>query len=167
MDDLLARDDAVDRAGDPRGITARLCAVGRRLRDHELQRRHDRHVPTLCLGRSARGRLPADQRRRDCDLRPRGVRDARERGVAEPPRPAPRVIEPRLPAWWLEDALAAEGEAAPAPELTADATADVAIVGGGYTGLWTALALRGRDPSLRVTLVEAGVCGSGPRRGHG
>ena len=77
------------------------------------------------------------------------------------------MIEPRLPAWWLEDALAAEGEAAPAPELTADATADVAIVGGGYTGLWTALALRGRDPSLRVTLVEAELCGSGPSGRNG
>ena len=77
------------------------------------------------------------------------------------------MIEPRLPAWWLEDALAAEGEVAPAPELTGDATADVAIVGGGYTGLWTALALRGRDPSLRVTLVEAELCGSGPSGRNG
>ena len=77
------------------------------------------------------------------------------------------MIEPRLPAWWLEDALAAEGEATPARELAGDATADVAIVGGGYTGLWTALALRGRDSSLQVTLVEAELCGSGPSGRNG
>ena len=77
------------------------------------------------------------------------------------------MIEPRLPAWWLEDALAAEGESPAAPALHGDATADVAIVGGGYTGLWTALALRERDPDLRVTLVEAEICGAGPSGRNG
>jgi glycine/D-amino acid oxidase-like deaminating enzyme len=77
------------------------------------------------------------------------------------------VIEPRLPAWWLEQALAAEGDPPPAPGLTGDSTADVAIVGGGYTGLWTALALRRRDPGLRVTLLEAEICGAGPSGRNG
>ena len=54
-----------------------------------------------------------------------------------------------------------------APPLTGDATADVAIVGGGYTGLWTALALRERSPELRVTLVEAEICGAGPSGRNG
>ncbi len=76
-------------------------------------------------------------------------------------------VEPRLPAWWLEDALAAEGDEPPATALQGDATADVAVVGGGYTGLWTALALRERDPGLRVTLVEAEVCGAGPSGRNG
>jgi len=40
--------------------------------------------------------------------------------------------------WWLREALAAEGEVAPAPPLAEDTTADVAIVGGGFTGMWTA-----------------------------
>ncbi len=75
--------------------------------------------------------------------------------------------EPRLPSWWLEDALAREGEAAAAPALPGDANADVAIVGGGYTGLWTALALRERDPELRVALVEAEICGAGPSGRNG
>jgi len=75
--------------------------------------------------------------------------------------------EPRLPSWWLEDALAREGDAAPAPKLEGDGTADVAIVGGGYTGLWTAIALRERDPSLRVALVEAEICGAGPSGRNG
>jgi glycine/D-amino acid oxidase-like deaminating enzyme len=76
-------------------------------------------------------------------------------------------VEPRLPSWWLEQALAAEGDPAPAPALAGDTTADVAVVGGGYTGLWTALALRERDPSLRVTVVEAEICGAGPSGRNG
>ena len=76
-------------------------------------------------------------------------------------------VEPRLPSWWLEQALAAEGDPAPAPPLGADATVDVAIVGGGYTGLWTALALRERDPGRRVALVEAEICGAGPSGRNG
>lgn len=76
-------------------------------------------------------------------------------------------IEPRLPAWWLEQALATEGRAEPAPSLVGDHSADVAIVGGGYTGLWTALALRERDPSLQVTLLEAEICGAGPSGRNG
>jgi glycine/D-amino acid oxidase-like deaminating enzyme len=76
-------------------------------------------------------------------------------------------VEPRLPSWWLEDALAREGEPAPAPALDGDATADVAIVGGGYTGLWTALALREQAPELRVTLLEAEICGHGPSGRNG
>ena len=76
-------------------------------------------------------------------------------------------VEPRLPSWWLEQALAAEGDLEPAPPPTGDTAVDVAIVGGGYTGLWTALALRERDPSLRVTLVEAEICGAGPSGRNG
>ena len=37
----------------------------------------------------------------------------------------------------------------------ADTTADVVIVGGGFTGLWTAIALTDTDPSLRVLVLEA------------
>jgi glycine/D-amino acid oxidase-like deaminating enzyme len=45
--------------------------------------------------------------------------------------------------------------------------ADVCIVGGGYTGLWTALALKEREPSSRVVLLEAATCGSGPSGRNG
>jgi glycine/D-amino acid oxidase-like deaminating enzyme len=76
-------------------------------------------------------------------------------------------VEPRLPSWWLERALEAEGNPPPAPALAGDATADVAVVGGGYTGLWTALALRERAPELRVTLLEAEICGHGPSGRNG
>jgi glycine/D-amino acid oxidase-like deaminating enzyme len=76
-------------------------------------------------------------------------------------------VAPRLPSWWLEDALAREGNPLPAPALHGDATADVAIVGGGYTGLWTALALREQAPELRVTLLESEICGHGPSGRNG
>jgi glycine/D-amino acid oxidase-like deaminating enzyme len=76
-------------------------------------------------------------------------------------------VEPRLPSWWLEDALAREGDPAPAPPLAGDATADVAIVGGGFTGLWTALALREQAPELRIALLEAEICGHGPSGRNG
>src|SRR5205823_7961773 len=70
--------------------------------------------------------------------------------------------------WWLEEALAAEGgEAEAAPPLEGDADADVAVVGGGYTGLWTALALKERDPGLRVVVLEADECGRGPSGRNG
>ena len=39
--------------------------------------------------------------------------------------------------------------------------ADVAILGGGFTGLCTALALRERFPFKRIVVVEAAVCGAG------
>jgi len=53
------------------------------------------------------------------------------------------------------------------PELEGDTATDVCIVGGGYTGLWTALALKERDTSLHVVLVEAEACGAGPSGRNG
>jgi glycine/D-amino acid oxidase-like deaminating enzyme len=38
---------------------------------------------------------------------------------------------------------------------------DVAIVGGGFTGLWTARELKRRDPSLSIAVLEKSVCGFG------
>jgi glycine/D-amino acid oxidase-like deaminating enzyme len=76
------------------------------------------------------------------------------------------TVAPALPAWWLEQALAAE-EPRPAPPLAGDLDVDVAIVGGGYTGLWTALALRERAPELRVAVLEAEICGAGPSGRNG
>ena len=76
-------------------------------------------------------------------------------------------VQPRLPAWWLEQALAAEGDPPPAAPLAGDVGADVAVVGGGYTGLWTALALKERAPETRVVLLEAEICGAGPSGRNG
>ncbi|MFZ3471223.1 NAD(P)/FAD-dependent oxidoreductase [Streptomyces sp. 4.24] len=49
----------------------------------------------------------------------------------------------------------------PRAPLTGDATADVVIVGGGYTGLWTAYYLKTAAPDLRVTVLEQKSCGYG------
>jgi glycine/D-amino acid oxidase-like deaminating enzyme len=61
---------------------------------------------------------------------------------------------------WVEQALAREGELRPRV-LNGPARADVAIVGGGFTGLWTALRLRELDPQLSIAIVEADLCGTG------
>jgi glycine/D-amino acid oxidase-like deaminating enzyme len=49
----------------------------------------------------------------------------------------------------------------PRPPLTSDLDVDVAIVGAGYTGLWTALYLRQADPSLRIAVFEKEIAGFG------
>ncbi|MHA6763500.1 NAD(P)/FAD-dependent oxidoreductase [Streptacidiphilus sp. PAMC 29251] len=49
----------------------------------------------------------------------------------------------------------------PRPALDGSAEADVCIVGGGYTGLWTAYYLKQADPGLRVTVLEQRFCGYG------
>ncbi len=68
--------------------------------------------------------------------------------------------------WWLHEALAADpGE--PAPALERDATADVVILGGGFTGMWTAWSLKEREPDLDVVLLEQDICGGGPSGRNG
>ena len=57
--------------------------------------------------------------------------------------------------FWLDQPDAPE----PQPALAANITADLVIVGGGFTGLWTALLARERDPSRDVVLLEARTSG--------
>src|SRR3954451_20975289 len=64
-------------------------------------------------------------------------------------------------AFWLEQALAAAAGAAACPPLAGAASADFCVVGGGYTGLWTALELLEEAPDARVVVLEAGACGFG------
>ena len=64
--------------------------------------------------------------------------------------------------FWLQQALGAEGaETAEAAPLAGDARADVCIVGGGFTGLWTALRLKQLEPAIDVAIVEGDICGGG------
>lgn len=70
-------------------------------------------------------------------------------------------IDPAPSSWWFEDALRQEAGSPTASALTGHLDVDVVIVGGGYTGLWTALALKERRPSLSVALIEASLCGAG------
>ncbi len=72
--------------------------------------------------------------------------------------------------WWLREALAreeAEGRAQPCPPLGRDVKADVVIVGGGFTGLWTAYFLSERHPHLKVVVLEQDICGGGPSGRNG
>ncbi|MBZ9762254.1 FAD-binding oxidoreductase [Mesorhizobium sp. CA8] len=50
---------------------------------------------------------------------------------------------------------------APRAPLPSDIEADVAIVGAGYTGLWTAYYLKKAKPSLRIVLIEREFAGFG------
>ncbi|MEU5899169.1 MULTISPECIES: FAD-dependent oxidoreductase [Streptomyces] len=66
--------------------------------------------------------------------------------------------------FWLDD----PGRPAPEPALTGDERCDLLVVGGGYSGLWTALIAKERDPSRDVVLVEgreAGWAASGRNGG--
>lgn len=63
---------------------------------------------------------------------------------------------------WLQEALATEdAETAARERVNGRARADVCILGGGYTGLWTSLFLKEREPGLDVAIVEADICGGG------
>lgn len=60
--------------------------------------------------------------------------------------------------FWLETA---GDQLEPRPALLQSAEADVAILGGGYTGLWTAYYLLRENPGLRVAVVEKEIVGFG------
>lgn len=60
-------------------------------------------------------------------------------------------------AHWLEDA---DFDALTPTTLDEDTTADVAILGGGMTGLWTAYRITEADPRASVVILEAELCGS-------
>jgi glycine/D-amino acid oxidase-like deaminating enzyme len=57
--------------------------------------------------------------------------------------------------WWETEPVS------PGPPLESPVQCDVCIVGGGYTGLWTAHFLKEAEPSLDVQVVEAGWAGAG------
>ena len=69
----------------------------------------------------------------------------------------------RLSFW--HDSVASDRERAddlsPRRALGGDTTADVAVVGAGLTGLWTAYYLLERDPSLRIAVLEKHIAGFG------
>jgi glycine/D-amino acid oxidase-like deaminating enzyme len=66
----------------------------------------------------------------------------------------------------MEEALAHDpGE--PCPPLSGDTSADVVVVGGGYTGMWAAEFLKQVDPGIDVVLLEQDICGGGPSGRNG
>jgi len=66
--------------------------------------------------------------------------------------------------YWIEEA----GEIEPTAPLAGEVEADVLVVGGGYTGMWTAWYARQLEPEARVVLLESEpVCGRGPSGRNG
>lgn len=63
--------------------------------------------------------------------------------------------------FWFESISGAEDGFRPRAGLNDDVEADVAIVGAGLTGLWTAYYLQEADPSLRIVVLEKEVAGFG------
>jgi glycine/D-amino acid oxidase-like deaminating enzyme len=55
----------------------------------------------------------------------------------------------------------------PRRSLPGDVGCDAAIVGAGFTGLWTAYYLKQHDPALRVVVVEREIAGFGPSGRNG
>lgn len=79
--------------------------------------------------------------------------------VFERRQPSASVIERSLEntahaAFWLDDV-----ERPAFPALSGEVRADLAIVGGGYAGLWTAIRAKERDPQRSVVLLEANRVG--------
>ncbi|MFJ2534552.1 NAD(P)/FAD-dependent oxidoreductase [Microbacterium maritypicum] len=98
--------------------------------------------------------------------------------VFERQPPSPSVIDASLRdtdlrVFWLDDV-----DRPTHPRLNGTVRADLAIVGGGYAGLWTAVRAKERDPERRVVLLEAsriawaasgrngGFCESSLTHGH-
>ena len=66
--------------------------------------------------------------------------------------------------YWIEEA----GDVSPTAALAGSREADVLVVGGGYTGMWTAWYARQIEPEARIVLLEAEpVCGHGPSGRNG
>jgi glycine/D-amino acid oxidase-like deaminating enzyme len=67
-------------------------------------------------------------------------------------------VDHRGVSFWMSTV---DDDLTPQPSLDGDLDVDVAIVGGGYTGLWTAYYLSVADPGLRIAVLEAEICGYG------
>ena len=65
--------------------------------------------------------------------------------------------------YWVSEAPPVD----PAPALEGEHAFDVVVVGGGYTGLWTAWHLKRLQPAASVALCEAAACGQGPSGRNG
>ncbi len=66
--------------------------------------------------------------------------------------------------YWIEEA----GEVDPRPSLIGPREADVLVVGGGYSGMWSAWYAKQLEPEARVVLLESErLCGHGPSGRNG
>ncbi|MHB8394595.1 MAG: NAD(P)/FAD-dependent oxidoreductase [Candidatus Dormibacteria bacterium] len=77
-------------------------------------------------------------------------------GPASSHRNGSRPLALRSPSYWLETPGYSR-----CPALQGDCAADVAIIGGGFTGLWSAIRLAEAAPQLRIVVLEAQTAGFG------
>ncbi len=68
------------------------------------------------------------------------------------------TIDYRALSFWMSTV---DDDLTPRASLSGSTEVDVAIVGAGYTGLWTAYYLAVADPSLRIAVLEAEIAGFG------
>jgi glycine/D-amino acid oxidase-like deaminating enzyme len=65
--------------------------------------------------------------------------------------------------WWQEEARPPPR----LPPLAGDLAVDLVVVGGGYTGMWTAWFVTELQPGARIAVLEAERCGTGPSGRNG
>ncbi|MEG4642620.1 FAD-binding oxidoreductase [Paracoccus sp. APAP_BH8] len=68
-----------------------------------------------------------------------------------------RISKPLKRSYWQASVAAP----APCPPQAGESRADIAIIGGGYVGLWTALTIKQHEPDCRVAILEQDICGGG------
>ncbi len=76
---------------------------------------------------------------------------------------APAIERHDAEGFWVAEA----GPREDLPPLAGTVDADVVVIGGGYTGLWTAWQVLELEPEARVVVLEAGRCGTGPSGRNG
>lgn len=77
------------------------------------------------------------------------------RAAMNAPSPVHALADAAPTPFWLDDPARPD----PRPALIGDETCDLLVVGGGYSGLWTALIAKERDPQRDVVLIEGAEIG--------
>jgi ribulose 1,5-bisphosphate synthetase/thiazole synthase len=72
------------------------------------------------------------------------------------------MIDYRKYSFWLENS---DDDLTPRPALSQSTDVDIAILGGGYTGLWTAYYLLRTVPGMKVAVIEKEIVGYGASGG--
>lgn len=63
--------------------------------------------------------------------------------------------------FWFDQALKEEEATVLLPKLPQNHHTDICIIGGGFTGLWTAIQIKQQQPTKKVTIIEQHLCGQG------